>query len=151
MYNLKFEFRLKFYGGNSYGYAVNKPQRYLGWKDIDTIRIELGIDLDLDRIQGFIPEYHRDPTIEINEKIARRYDFFEHTNSRTILVRKERLNEYLTLSIKTDKNATTGEIINAKLNYELDTISIIHDIDILLEEEKELFIDEKSVPQKGEL
>jgi hypothetical protein len=115
------KFKVQFISkGSEFDYAINVIPMDIGLHGVDQIREELDLPkFHLERIgDKTTPFLQKDPSIVIDEKMARESGLFETTNHLIVSVPPNALNEYVYMRTKADKDKT-GEIRYAYLRHDV--------------------------------
>jgi len=115
------EFTVKFISesrNSEIHHAINAIPMDIGIRGVNQIREELNLkSFPLDRVSSMTKPYlQKDPSIVVEEEIARESELFETKNTIHVSVPPNALNEYVYIKTESSKDST-GDIKNAYLKY----------------------------------
>ena len=96
------------------GYAVNMADDKVGLDFVDRVRMELQLNIPIERISGYICSRSYDPEITITEEQARDSGHFRNSASVQVTVPNEFINQFVTVELRTSKNGDTGEVTHVR-------------------------------------
>ena len=82
-------------------------------------------DLEVARVNSYLPYYTHDVDIEISEEFARKSELFQKTCTIDVFMPSKALNRYAHVSADIQKDNKTGEILYVSPKYQVDKKTVL--------------------------